>query len=123
MRRRSPRPAAAENFVSSPRYCSPATAVFGAMHWRVCETSPGIACRSGSSTWTDPSHRSGIEQLIGSAAYATLCRPGRWPPLLRSVVHCLDMLDRLDPARSSPVPAIPLLDMVKDSILRTEIRR
>ena len=71
----------------------------------------------------DPSHRMGIEQLIGSAAYATLCRPGRWPPLLRSVVHCLDMLDRLDPERSSPAPAIPLLDLFKDSILRTEIRR
>ena len=70
----------------------------------------------------DPSHRLGIEQLIGSVAYVTLCQPRR-RPLLRSVVHCLDALDRLDPSRSSPVPRVPLLDLVRSSILRKESRR
>lgn len=49
----------------------------------------------------NPADRAAIERLIGPAAYATLrSRAAGRLPLLRSVVHCLDVLDRLDPSRS-----------------------
>ena len=55
----------------------------------------------------EPADRAAIELLIGEAAYTTLALPAQRPPQLRSVVHCLDMLDRLDPPRSGPAPAAP----------------
>jgi len=42
----------------------------------------------------DPADAAAIEQLIGAAAYAVL-RPGDGLPTLRSLLHCLDALDRL----------------------------
>ena len=44
----------------------------------------------------DPAHRAAIERLIGAAAYATLRADWQRPPLLRSVVRCLDALDTVD---------------------------
>lgn len=52
----------------------------------------------------NPHDRAAIERLIGTAAYATLHSDKRLP-LLRSVVHCLDMLDRLkqqNPQKEKP---------------------
>jgi hypothetical protein len=46
----------------------------------------------------DPDDRAAIERLIGTAAYATVALPAARPPRVRAVVHCLDMLDRLDPS-------------------------
>lgn len=49
----------------------------------------------------DPGHRPQIERLIGRDAYAVL-RPGDGrPPLVRSMVRCLDLLDTLDPSGSA----------------------
>ena len=44
----------------------------------------------------DPADRAAIERLIGTEAYATLRSGRQRPPLLRSVVRCLDALDTLD---------------------------
>lgn len=56
-----------------------------------------------------PADGPGIRKLIGSSAYSTLRPTARKLPTVRAVVHCLDMLDRLDPLRSatalSAVPA------------------
>jgi hypothetical protein len=46
----------------------------------------------------DPADRPAIERLVGEAAYATLALPATRPPRVRAVFHCLDALDRLDPA-------------------------
>lgn len=50
----------------------------------------------------DPADRQKIEQRIGPHAYAVLVRDN-YRPLLRSLLHCLDELDALDPTR----PATP----------------
>jgi hypothetical protein len=50
----------------------------------------------------DPADRREIEQLIGRRAYALLVR-SKHRPLLRSMLHCLDVLDTLDLTR----PATP----------------
>lgn len=51
----------------------------------------------------DPADRRSIEELIGHRAYAILVRGERRPPLLRSLLRCLDALDALDAGR----PAAP----------------
>jgi len=53
----------------------------------------------------DPADRREIEWLIGRSAYAILVRGERRPPLLRSLLHCLDVLDTLDPARPAVLPS------------------
>jgi hypothetical protein len=53
----------------------------------------------------DPADRDRIERLIGHRAYAVLVRTERRPPLLRSLLHCLDMLEALDPARPTTAPS------------------
>jgi hypothetical protein len=47
-----------------------------------------------------PADRSEIEQLIGRRAYRLLVRSGPRRMRLRSLLHCLDALDRLDEARN-----------------------
>jgi hypothetical protein len=47
----------------------------------------------------DPADRPRIEQLIGRRAYTVVAPGKRRPPLLRSLLHCLDVLDALDPTR------------------------
>ncbi|MHA6624805.1 hypothetical protein ACU61A_05255 [Pseudonocardia sichuanensis] len=44
----------------------------------------------------DPRDRAAIERLVGEAVYATLALPATRPPHVRSVLRCLDALDRLD---------------------------
>jgi hypothetical protein len=44
----------------------------------------------------DPGDRDQIEQLTGSRAYRVLVSRNRRPPTLRSVVHCLDVLDAIE---------------------------
>lgn len=53
---------------------------------------------------SDPADRLEIERLIGRRAYAVLVRGERRPPLLRSLLRCLDALDALDPGRRPPPP-------------------
>jgi hypothetical protein len=53
----------------------------------------------------DPADRRGIEQLIGRRAYAVLVRGERRPPLLRSLLHCLDALDALEHSRPAAPPS------------------
>jgi hypothetical protein len=53
----------------------------------------------------DPADRRRIEQLIGRRAYAVLARGERRPPLLRSLLHCLDVLDALDHTRPAAPPS------------------
>jgi hypothetical protein len=55
----------------------------------------------------EPGDRAEIERLIGEAAYATLARPGSDLPRLRALVHCLDVLDGLDPPRPGTAPSPP----------------
>jgi hypothetical protein len=43
-------------------------------------------------------HRPAIERLIGSDSYDFLVRTQNAPPKLRELLHCLDVLDTLDPA-------------------------
>jgi hypothetical protein len=52
----------------------------------------------------DPEDRRAIEQLVGRSAYAILVRGERRPPLLRSLLRCLDELDKLNPARPTAPP-------------------
>ncbi len=47
----------------------------------------------------DPADRDQIEHVIGSRAYAVLVPGAGRPPYLRSLLHCLDVLDALDPTR------------------------
>jgi hypothetical protein len=59
----------------------------------------------------DPLDRPEIERLIGSAAYAVLSSSGSRPPLLRSIVRCLDILDALAPSGTTaqaPVDTRPM---------------
>jgi hypothetical protein len=51
----------------------------------------------------DPSNRHQVEQLIGSRAYSVIV-PGNRRRRLRSLLHCLDVLDSLDPT-NHPVPS------------------
>lgn len=44
----------------------------------------------------DPADRAGIERLIGAGTYSTLLPDAQRLPTLRALLHCLDMLDRLD---------------------------
>jgi hypothetical protein len=46
----------------------------------------------------NPDHRSQIEQLLGRRAYQSLTRKDYRGMGLRSLVHCLDVLDTLEPA-------------------------
>jgi len=46
----------------------------------------------------NPDHRPQIEQLLGRRAYRSLTRNEYQGMRLRSLVHCLDVLDTLDPA-------------------------
>ncbi len=54
----------------------------------------------------DPADGPRIEQLIGRRAYGLIIGGRRRPPLLRSVLHCLDALDALDGTRPT-APARP----------------
>jgi hypothetical protein len=53
----------------------------------------------------DPADLRRIEQLIGRSANAVLVRGERRPPLLRSLLHCLDVLDTLDHTRPAAPPS------------------
>jgi hypothetical protein len=55
----------------------------------------------------DPADRREIELLIGRNAYALLVPDGRRAPSLRSLLHCLDVLDALEPRRPTVPPSRP----------------
>ena len=63
----------------------------------------------------DPADRRRIEQLIGHQVYTVLGPGKRRPPLLRSLLYCLDVLDTLDPTRpttsTSPGRGTPVLPL------------
>jgi hypothetical protein len=46
-------------------------------------------------------HRPQIEQLIGTDSYDFLMRSQKTPPRLRTLLHCLDSLDAIDPVAYS----------------------
>jgi len=52
----------------------------------------------------DPGDRPEIERLIGRGAYVVV-RGERRPPSLRSLLHCLDVLDALDSTRPATPPS------------------
>jgi hypothetical protein len=56
---------------------------------------------------SDTADRREIEQLIGRNTCALLVPDGRRAPSLRSLLHCLDVLDALDPRRSTVPPSRP----------------
>jgi hypothetical protein len=55
----------------------------------------------------DPADHRKIEQLIGRSTCALLVWDERRPPSLRSLLHCLDVLDALDPTRATAPPSRP----------------
>jgi hypothetical protein len=54
----------------------------------------------------EPTHRAQIEQLLGRRAYALLVSRGPRRPYFRSLLHCLDALDAIDPARPTQQPKV-----------------
>jgi cell division protein FtsL len=52
----------------------------------------------------EATHRAQIEQLVGGRAYVLLVSRGRRRPYLRSLLHCLDALDAIEPARPTRQP-------------------
>lgn len=55
---------------------------------------------------SNPRDQPKIEQLIGRRSYALLVRPERRPPLLRSLLRCLDELDALAARAQATTPAV-----------------
>jgi hypothetical protein len=52
---------------------------------------------------SNPAHRDAIERRLGTRAYRTLASPPDRMPSLPRLLHCLDMLDAIDPTHY-PVP-------------------
>jgi hypothetical protein len=50
----------------------------------------------------NPQHQAAIERLIGRPAYRVLMTRNGRLPTLRGLIHCLDMLDAVDPTHYPP---------------------